>query len=611
MSEDQNYPIYQCITIDSASSSDLDDAFSIRKNNEGWTVRCCIADISTIDVGSNLERSARQNVHTVYSGANILKPMIPDESVVSRISLTPRNTLIPVLGVTFKLNPNAEECIDLKVERARLRHLGRYTQKGAATAIKSGQSELSDELRDALTLAIRLMRQRMAALGLDSRNDVYIDESGIFRDLKISDPDTAGYIIVQEIMIATNSLVASWCLNKCIPILFRNHIPKNYDDEAFIAELKIIPAARMHEMGKAFISATCQGHMALQAPSYSWFTSPLRRYVDMVNQHNIMAYLDGHRHFPYPGGEDMRRLAEEIESRLGAINKKVSEGYKLRMQRFVARSLKAGMDFSGVEDGVLIRVIKAASTDGTLDQAPLGLMDECRKRLLTRNTSLSLLSTAIEYGNSDWHHLVFEILARFPEHAVSLLSALAMSSELIASVEFRSTDMTNLTQELVVRTKSGLTVSKIATGSNKALAKQRSAILVLIEIYQVELSESDQEEIGINKILTDPVSKASDNEPGQKEISINACLEDPSNGNYKGKVLEYCVKAKIAPPHVSSTMEQLATSTRHYVTAEFVFLGCVIIAKGEASKLRDAERQAFKEIFLKIKSATLKQNIPA
>ncbi|WP_124354415.1 RNB domain-containing ribonuclease [Acetobacter pasteurianus] len=65
MSEDQNYPIYQCITIDSASSSDLDDAFSIRKNNEGWTVRCCIADISTIDVGSNLERSARQNVHTV------------------------------------------------------------------------------------------------------------------------------------------------------------------------------------------------------------------------------------------------------------------------------------------------------------------------------------------------------------------------------------------------------------------------------------------------------------------------------------------------------------------------------------------------------------------
>ncbi|WP_077932289.1 RNB domain-containing ribonuclease [Acetobacter persici] len=586
--------VYSCFTIDSSGSLDLDDAFSVTREEEGWRIRCCIADVSSIERGSPLEAAARKNVVSVYSGDALRKAMLPDEKVAERLSLLPENSGQSVMGVTFLLKLDCSgnaECSDVVVERASLSHRGRFSQKDISKILKDASHSLHVEIKSYYDLAIRLMRQRMSNLGVnvEKRSDVYVDSSGTFRPMRPQDEDVSGYIIVQEIMIATNMVLSIWALRQGVPVLFRNHIERR-DQTGDVVSLADMPFTKLHDMGQAFLSATNQGHIALQAPAYGWFTSPLRRFVDFVNQHNIMAYLDGVVVFPYAGGKPMRELAAEIEQHLGSVD----DHYKLQMKKRVARILENDkpQGFRHLTDNVLLRVVDEAFK---AEVYPKGLLEECARRMKSDNASLRFHHACLA-GSPDWQLVAMKDIAMRPVRAVSVVSSIGVNDSVL-DVEFHdipSNPGNGLLGQSVTLLSGPITkIERQGFGRSKAIAKQCAAMRMVVEYYDVP--DGVGVASGVASFISQAESSGSQKQANKTPVK-KGFLEMPSDGNFKGKMLEFCQKSKVSAPKAVVRKVEEGVNVEHSIELTFSFKEKTLTAQGKGSTIKAAEKIAYKSL---------------
>jgi ribonuclease R len=312
------------LTIDPEGARDHDDAIAVETRADGaLCLRVAIADVSHyVASGSPTDREALRRGNSIYFPDRAL-PMLPPALSGDACSLRPdRDRLALVAEIVFDgAGARQRESFYPAVIRSRA-HLP-YER---AAAVMAGEAEhpLGEALRRLDALAQRLAARRKAAgaLALDMPEaKLLLDADG-----HVSDVVTAGQSIahraVEEAMLAANRAVARLLRRAEVPAIYRNHdAPAPDDAEALQRVLvrfglhdsaplsprslalavrrtpealaRVVHPIVLRAMRQARYGAECRGHFALATDAYLHFTSPIRRYPDLVVHRVLKALLQG------------------------------------------------------------------------------------------------------------------------------------------------------------------------------------------------------------------------------------------------------------------------------------------------------------------------------
>lgn len=377
------------VTVDSASTRDIDDAFFISKTEDGYRLLVMIADPTPLVLpGTPEDQQARLLGSTVYVRDKAVKKMLP-----SHISEHEGSLIADRYRRVFAMDMLLGEDMELKafeISRTRISVGARLSYEDIPGILQIEQHPLREMLGMAAQVARMLMQKRRSkgALALyDLSRLLMTDEEGRLVQLHRAD-EVIGHIIIQEFMVLTNTVVAGWMITHDVPGIFRNHQSSSaappqdelasliegwmksgmMDNESVQAQFSLI-------CGRASYSNVVKGHFALAVGCYGHFTSPLRRYADLVNMRQIRAHLKGDP-FPY-SPEELGPLAEELNVAADKRKAERSEGFKAVVRKTAGQALES-QEMARLADHELVQAIKMAAVEDVL---PSVLTEELSSRL--------------------------------------------------------------------------------------------------------------------------------------------------------------------------------------------------------------------------------------
>src|SRR5438093_12224560 len=301
------------VTIDPDDARDFDDAIQVEKTNSGWRLGVHIADVAAyVEPGSALDREARRRGNSVYLPDRVI-PMLPERLSNGVCSLKPGvDRLTHSVFLHFDKNGVAKSA---RFTHSVIRSAHRFTYKQAYAILKSPRRDQLDErLHLSWELAALLRRKRFEHGGLDldfPEVKVWIDKNGRPVRLERVENDES-HQLIEEFMLAANEAVAGQLKKLAIPTIYRVHenpdpdklaeyrefvLSFNYrvGDLTHRAELQRLLAsirgkpeeqalkvALLKSLKRARYSPQPLGHYGLAKANYLHFTSPIRRYADLV-----------------------------------------------------------------------------------------------------------------------------------------------------------------------------------------------------------------------------------------------------------------------------------------------------------------------------------------
>jgi ribonuclease R len=321
------------VTIDPATARDFDDAISLSRDEKGyWTLGVHIADLSHfVKAGSALDRSARHRGTSVYLPDRVI-PMLPEILSNSLASLQAHRTRYTVSAL---LEFNAEGILTSKrFARSAIRVDHRFTYEEAMAVMKGPRDKhpkvppnVAAMVGQMLELAMILRRRRFARGALElnlPEVEIDLDENGKVTGAHLAVHDES-HQVIEEFMLAANEAVASTLLAQGILFLRRAHAapePSKLDEFAEFArslgfhieqaqsrfELQRVLAEAagkpeeyavhyglLRSLKQANYTPEPEGHYALASDDYCHFTSPIRRYPDLLVHRQLVAWLEGKR----------------------------------------------------------------------------------------------------------------------------------------------------------------------------------------------------------------------------------------------------------------------------------------------------------------------------
>ncbi|HXF17577.1 MAG TPA: RNB domain-containing ribonuclease, partial [Burkholderiales bacterium] len=275
----------ECFSIDDATTTEIDDAFSVTKlANGNWLVGVHIAAPALgIAPGSPLDREAAKRLSTVYFPGDKIT-MLP-ENAIAQYTLSEGGDC-PALSMYIEVTPQFEVVAHRSVvERVHIAANLRFDELETEfneQQIASGQisHRFGEQLMVLWHLAARLERQRGKDEVANARSDynfhVENDRISIVARRRGSPVDK----VVSELMILVNTQWGGELAQNGIPALYR-----------------------AQSGGKVKMSSVPAPHQGLGVPQYIWASSPLRRYADLVNQRQLLSLISNEA-VPYPAGDE-------------------------------------------------------------------------------------------------------------------------------------------------------------------------------------------------------------------------------------------------------------------------------------------------------------------
>jgi len=330
------------ITIDPDDARDFDDAIDVEKdNNGGWRLGVHIADVSAyVRPGSALDREARDRGNSVYLPDRVI-PMLPERLSNGVCSLNPGvDRLTFSVFIQFDKNGRPRQT---RFGRTVIRSAQRLTYKQAYAILQSKATDnLSKQLHQAWELAALLRQKRFQEGSLDldfPELKVRVNETGAPVRLERVENDES-HQLIEEFMLAANEAVARELRNRQIPTIYRVHekpdpeklaeyrefiLSFNYkvgdlsnraEIQRFLASIRNKPEEQALKIGllkslkRARYSPQPLGHYGLAKANYLHFTSPIRRYADLVAHRALARDRSGN-----PGGGPKDALSiSEVDS---------------------------------------------------------------------------------------------------------------------------------------------------------------------------------------------------------------------------------------------------------------------------------------------------------
>ncbi len=336
------------VTIDPDDARDFDDAIQVEKTSTGWRLGVHIADVATyVEPASVLDREARRRGNSVYLPDRVI-PMLPERLSNGVCSLNPGvDRLTHSVFIHFDKHGVVKSA---RFARSVIRSAHRLTYKQAYAILTSPPGDqLGDRLHLAWELAALLRRKRFqhGSLDLDFPEvKVWVDKQGNPVRLERVENDES-HQLIEEFMLAANEAVARELKNRAVPTIYRVH--ENPDPEKLAeyrefvlsfhykvgdlthrAELQRLLAsingkpeeqalkvALLKSLKRARYFSQPLGHYGLAKANYLHFTSPIRRYADLV-AHRALATdgaprrrADAARH---PDMGEIASIAEHISA---------------------------------------------------------------------------------------------------------------------------------------------------------------------------------------------------------------------------------------------------------------------------------------------------------
>jgi len=358
----------QLVTIDGADAKDFDDAVYCEPHGEGWRLLVAIADVSHyVPHDSPLDREARGRGTSVYFPDRVV-PMLPEELSNGLCSLKPhvdRLCLVCEMEVS-----TAGEVKRSRFYDAVMRSAARLTYVEAAAILvaahpRGEHAALKPALKnlEAVYEAFAAVRKRRGAIDFDlPETKIELDERGQVRSVRAVER-LVTHKIIEECMIAANVESAKRIHKGRIPGLYRVHEgPDEGKLEELVAFLRtfghkiapkqispkeinriiesvqgkpeeeLVETVVLRSMMQARYQPGNVGHFGLALGAYAHFTSPIRRYPDLL-VHRAIKWLNGNRSakgFRY-GLEEMEQLGEHCsrtERRADEATREVAERLK-------------------------------------------------------------------------------------------------------------------------------------------------------------------------------------------------------------------------------------------------------------------------------------------
>ena len=376
----RNLPI---VTIDGEDAKDLDDAVYVEKlPNGGYRLIVAIADVSHyVKQGSALDKEAFARGNSVYLVDRVI-PMFPRELSNGLCSLNPHeNKATLTCDMIFDANG---KLVDHEVYKSVIKTVERMTYTGV-NKLLAGDEETTDRYKDIkemfftmweLSKILRGIKRKRGSIDFDLPEiKVILDENKKVKYLKNRDRGESERII-EDFMIAANECVAEKLFWMELPSIYRTHekpdaeriktlnesLEKfdfrihNYDDlhpgvfQKIIDDSKekglnmIIHKLILMSLKQARYTKDNFGHFGLSSNYYTHFTSPIRRYADLVVHRILSETLKG-----YPNGKFVKYYEQNLDEIGAHISKTERTAMKLEEESVKIKVVEYMMDKIGEE----------------------------------------------------------------------------------------------------------------------------------------------------------------------------------------------------------------------------------------------------------------------
>jgi exoribonuclease-2 len=353
-------------TIDDESTKDMDDALSVEEEGGVLKIGIHISDVASfINKDSVLDKHARKRATSIYLPEQTI-PMLPHTLSNDLLSLK-SSVMRPVLSCLIEASKENGKILKYQITPAIINVKNRYSydqlnilfdehrEPHQATLLynfavnhemlraESGASRI--EKREVLVaLSNKPDFSHIATSHLDGLSYLAAKDDVVI-ELKEYDEQSPANLLVSEASVVANMLFATYAAEAKIPFIYRGQGASAQDEEDFEHQEEIPngPAADFAQRSKlkrSVLTTQPSYHATLGLKSYAQVTSPIRRYLDLINQRQLLSHLTADQ--SAYSKDEIESIITEVEPHLGTAQNVTKETKRYWILRYLENKMQHG-----------------------------------------------------------------------------------------------------------------------------------------------------------------------------------------------------------------------------------------------------------------------------